>query len=66
MDLGFSLYHPKHDCHIATTFRTFPDYDGERGNDTVARILNLQLEAACTTQAKDTASRLFIIEGNEC
>lgn len=62
-DSGFRLYNPVHQCFLASSFRTFPDYDGEQSNDTIVTQLRLELEAACTTEVTDAASRMYILEG---
>jgi hypothetical protein len=61
-DDGISFYSQEHQCNLATTFRSLPDPNFIQSNDTVLRILNLKLEASCTTSASKTSSRLFLIE----
>ncbi|KAM5440975.1 hypothetical protein MferCBS31731_004114 [Microsporum ferrugineum] len=62
-DNGFRLYNPAHRCHLASSFRTFPDYDGDRNNSTIVMQLDLELEVTCTSDANDSASRMYILEG---
>ncbi|EFR02003.1 hypothetical protein MGYG_05006 [Nannizzia gypsea CBS 118893] len=62
-DNGFRLYNPIHKCYLASIFRTFPDYDNGGSNDTIIAQLNLELEAACTFEANNIASRMYVIEG---
>ncbi|KAK9773289.1 hypothetical protein SCAR479_10018 [Seiridium cardinale] len=62
-DEGFRLYNPLQECHLATSFRPFPDWDGESGNDTVAKEINLVIETTCTRAAAKQASTLFLVEG---
>lgn len=47
---------------MATTFRSVPDPTIRESNDTVLRVLNLKLEASCTTSASTGSSRLFLVE----
>ena len=61
-DEGIAFFSPEHQCSLATTFRSLPGPDLSRSNDTVLRILNLKLEASCTTSASAASSRLFLIE----
>lgn len=61
-DGGIALYSHEHKCSLATTFRSLPELDARQTNDTVLRILNLKLEASCTTSASKASSRLFLIE----
>jgi hypothetical protein len=61
-DDGISFYSHEHQCNLATTFRSLPDINPIQSNDTVLRILNLKLEASCTTSASKASSRLFLIE----
>lgn len=63
VDDGCRLWHPKHNCYLASTFRTFPDYNGVRGNDTITNTINLELEASCTVGANELSSRIYLIEG---
>lgn len=62
-DLGLRLYSPSRNCYLATSWRTYPDYDGTRTNDTLQDALDLELEATCTSDVADDASRLWVIEG---
>lgn len=62
-DHGFSLYSPKHNCYLATSFRGFPQNYGPRTNDTVRKELDLELEATCTSSVSRAASRLWIVDG---
>lgn len=62
-DGGFRLFHPKQHCYLASSFRPYPDWDAERGNDTVAVQLKMIVEATCTRAVSQPASTLFVIEG---
>jgi hypothetical protein len=57
------LFHPKQDCFLASSFRPYPDWDAERGNDTVAKQLNMIVEATCTRAVSQPASTFFVVEG---
>jgi hypothetical protein len=61
-DNGISFYSQKYQCSLATTFRSLPEPDSSQRNDTVLRILNLKLEASCTTSANEASSRLFLVD----
>ncbi|OIW34819.1 hypothetical protein CONLIGDRAFT_26603 [Coniochaeta ligniaria NRRL 30616] len=47
-DGGFRLFNSKQHCFLASSFRLYPDWDAERGNDTVAMQLNMIVEATYT------------------
>ncbi|KAF2138203.1 uncharacterized protein K452DRAFT_311572 [Aplosporella prunicola CBS 121167] len=64
-DSGLSLYNPSQNCYLATSFRTYIDYDGYASkNDTVQHVINRVLEATCTRGASEQASTFWVIEGN--
>jgi hypothetical protein len=62
-DAGFRLWNVLARCYLATSYRTFPDYDGMRTNDTVLHQLKLELEAVCSTTPREAASTLFAVDG---
>lgn len=62
-DNGFRLYNAYQRCYLASSFRLYPDWDGERGNDTVGAQINQYVEATCTRFASVEASTLFLVEG---
>lgn len=62
-DGGFRLFNSKERCFLASSFRPYPDWDAERGNDTVANQLSMLIEATCTRAVSKPASTLFVIEG---
>ncbi|KAI1114869.1 hypothetical protein F5Y14DRAFT_413181 [Nemania sp. NC0429] len=62
-DAGFRLWNILGRCYLATSFRTFPDYDGMRTNDTVLHQLKLELETVCSTMPLASASTLFAVDG---
>jgi hypothetical protein len=59
---GIEVYSQQHRCSLATTFRSLPDPNILRSNDTVLRTLNLKLETSCTTSASPASARLFLVE----
>ncbi|KAI5923968.1 hypothetical protein F4810DRAFT_666842 [Camillea tinctor] len=61
---GLRLYHPVFRCYLATSFRTYIDYDGDAGNDTVKQAISRISEAVCTRGVSRSASLLGIVEGN--
>jgi hypothetical protein len=61
-DDGISFYSHKHQCSVSTTFHSLPNPNPSQSDDTVLRILNLKLEASCTTSASKASSRLFLVE----
>ena len=61
-DDGISLYNPKNQCNLATTFRSIPGPEIRSSNDTVLHVLDLKIEASCTISASEVSSRLFLIE----
>ncbi|KAI2629298.1 hypothetical protein GGS26DRAFT_591966 [Hypomontagnella submonticulosa] len=63
-DGGLRFYHPVFKCYLATSFRTYVDYDGDAGNDTVSQVMNRISEAVCTRGVSRSASVLGVIEGN--
>ncbi|KAI0202300.1 hypothetical protein F4808DRAFT_421150 [Astrocystis sublimbata] len=62
-DTGFRLLNPAHGCYLASSFRTYPDWDGERSLDLVSNQMNMVIETVCTRMASKAASTFFIIEG---
>lgn len=62
-DLGFRLYNGAGKCFLASSYRSFPDYDGERVNDTILHQLRLELEATCTAGPTREASTLYAVDG---
>ncbi|CAJ2505829.1 Uu.00g132230.m01.CDS01 [Anthostomella pinea] len=62
-DTGLRLYNPANKSSLATSFRTYVDYDGDRSNNTVQREMQQIVEATCTTGASDQASTLWIVDG---
>lgn len=60
---GFRLYHSKRDCFLATTFRSFPDYDGLKLNDTMLHELRAEFEVSCVQLASAQASTFYIVDG---
>lgn len=62
-DNGFRLYNVYQRCYLASSFRLYPDWDGERGNDTVDAQIHQYVEATCTRFASEEASTLFLVEG---
>ncbi|KAI1445746.1 hypothetical protein F5Y02DRAFT_417663 [Annulohypoxylon stygium] len=62
-DTGLRLYNPAQNCYLGTSYRTYIDYDGEVGNDTVKRETNRVVEATCTKASRKEASTLWVIEG---
>lgn len=62
-DNGFRLYNIYQRCYLASSFRLYPDWDGERGNDTVDAQIHQYVEATCTRFASVEASTLFLVEG---
>ncbi|KAI0147782.1 hypothetical protein GGR57DRAFT_244606 [Xylariaceae sp. FL1272] len=62
-DTGFRLLNPAHGCYLASSFRTYPDWDGERSLDVVASQMNMVIETVCTRLASTKASTFYIIEG---
>lgn len=59
---GIGLYSARHQCNLATTFRSIPCSELTQSNDTVLRVLDLKLEASCTIDASRSSSTLFLIE----
>jgi hypothetical protein len=60
--VGLTFFSPEHQCSLATTFRSLPESDLGRNDDTVLRTMNLKLEASCTASASAASSRLHLIE----
>lgn len=60
---GLRFYHPVHGCFLATTFRTFPDYDGEKMLDSMLHQLHLDLETTCTLSPNLESSTFYIVDG---
>jgi hypothetical protein len=59
-DDGVTFHNVKHSCSLATTFRSLPS--PRRTNDTLSRVMNLELEASCTSDASSASSRVYMID----
>lgn len=59
----FKLWNTAANCYLATSYRSFLDWDGVYANDTVLRGLNLELEATCLSDAAASASKWEIVDG---
>ncbi|KAK7753973.1 hypothetical protein SLS62_004072 [Diatrype stigma] len=62
-DTGLRLYNLAQRCQLGTSYRTYVDYDGEAGNDTVSREIRKVVETTCTRGARAEASTFWVIEG---
>ncbi|CAG8960304.1 hypothetical protein HYFRA_00012378 [Hymenoscyphus fraxineus] len=62
-DLGFRLWNAHSACYLATSYRSFPDWDNEKRNDTILQELKLELEATCTRGVTKKASTFFVVDG---
>lgn len=62
-DNGFRLYNVYQRCYLASSFRLYPDWDGEWGNDMIDAQIYQYVEATCTRFASEEALRLFLVEG---
>lgn len=60
---GSQLYSPIVGCFLSSTFRSFPDYNGERVIDTLIHQLRLKLDTTCSTNPNHAASTSFVIDG---
>lgn len=60
---GLRLYNPAFDCYLATSFRTYVDYDGDMGNDTIVQTIKHTSEAVCTRGVSKTAAEFEVLEG---
>jgi hypothetical protein len=61
-DTGFRLVNNEQRCYLSSSFRNFPDWDGLL-NDTVAKVLHLELESVCIEKPTVDSSRLFVVDG---
>jgi len=57
----FRFYNKTSSCWLATSFRSFPDYDDWTSN-TISREVRLELEANCNTNATLKASTFHAID----
>jgi hypothetical protein len=59
----FRLWNKAANCYLATSYRSFPDWDGVKGNDTILQGLGLELEITCLRSVKLAASTREIVDG---
>lgn len=60
---AFRLRNNLQDCYLATSYRSFPDWDAIHGNDTVLQGLRMELEVTCSTEVTFAASTFDIVDG---
>ncbi|OBW64971.1 MAG: Uncharacterized protein AUREO_049590 [Aureobasidium pullulans] len=59
----FRLWNVAANCSLATSYRSFPDWNGILANDTVLKGLRLELELTCLSDANVAASTWEIVDG---